>query len=222
MLFRSHQHHDGTGATGATHAQVGAEIDEVAAQPFAGGVVAHLGDETSRMASTARSLHHVRSAATAPVDDPGVGVAGVVHRTEHVHHDVFEEVAHTAEHEVGVGIPVRRHGADHTLVAMSDHSVKQQMQTALTAAMKARDEIALSALRQALSAMAVAETSGSEQVVLSDEQALAVIAVEVRKHHETADAFVTAGRPEKTEREDRKSTRLNSSHIPLSRMPSSA
>jgi uncharacterized protein YqeY len=84
---------------------------------------------------------------------------------------------------------------------MSEHSVKQRMQTALTAAMKARDEIALSALRQALSAMAVAETSGDEQVVLSDEQALAVIAVEVRKHHETADAFVTAGRPEKTERE---------------------
>jgi uncharacterized protein YqeY len=30
---------------------------------------------------------------------------------------------------------------------------------------------------------------------------VAVLAVEVRKHHETADAFVTAGRPEKTARE---------------------
>lgn len=74
------------------------------------------------------------------------------------------------------------------------------MQSALTAAMKARDEVALSALRQALSAMAVAETAGSEQVVLSDEQVLAVLAVEVRKHHETADAFVTAGRPDRVER----------------------
>lgn len=83
---------------------------------------------------------------------------------------------------------------------MSD-SIKDQLQAALTTAMKARDEVALSALRQALSAIAVAETSGSEQVVLSDEQVLAVLAVEVRKHHETADAFVTAGRPEKTERE---------------------
>jgi hypothetical protein len=83
---------------------------------------------------------------------------------------------------------------------MSDSSVKQQMQAALTAAMKARDEVALSALRQALSAMAVAETAGTEQVVLSDEQVLAVLAVEVRKHHETADAFVTAGRPERVER----------------------
>jgi hypothetical protein len=80
-------------------------------------------------------------------------------------------------------------------------SVKQRMQTALTAAMKARDEVALSALRQALSAMAVAETAGSEHVVLTEEQALAVLAVEVRKHHETADAFVIAGRPEKVERE---------------------
>ena len=83
---------------------------------------------------------------------------------------------------------------------MSD-SVKTRMQTALTAAMKARDEVALSSLRQALAAISVAETAGSEQVVLDDAQVLAVVAVEVRKHHETADAFVTAGRPEKVERE---------------------
>jgi uncharacterized protein YqeY len=80
-------------------------------------------------------------------------------------------------------------------------SVKQRMQTALTAAMKARDEVVLSALRQALSEVAVAETAGSEVVVLSDDAVLAVLAAEVRKHHETADAFVTAGRPEKVERE---------------------
>ena len=35
---------------------------------------------------------------------------------------------------------------------------------------------------------------------LSDEQVLAVVAVEVRKHHETADAFVTAGRPQQAAR----------------------
>ena len=80
-------------------------------------------------------------------------------------------------------------------------SVKEQMQQALTAAMKARDEVAPSSLRQALAAISVAETAGSEQVVLDDAQVLAVVAVEVRKHHETADAFVTAGRPEKVERE---------------------
>ena len=84
---------------------------------------------------------------------------------------------------------------------MSDSTVKQQLQSALTSAMKARDEVALSALRQALSAISVAETAGSEQVELSVEQTLAVLAVEVRKHHESADAFVTAGRSERVERE---------------------
>jgi hypothetical protein len=82
---------------------------------------------------------------------------------------------------------------------MSD-SIKEQLHTALTAAMKARDELTLSALRQALSAIAVAETAGDEAVVLTDEQVIAELATEVRKHHETADAFVTAGRPERAER----------------------
>lgn len=79
-------------------------------------------------------------------------------------------------------------------------TIKTQLQSALTVAMKARDELALSSLRQALSAISVAETAGDEVAVLTDEQVLAIIAIEVRKHHETADAFVTAGRPEKVER----------------------
>ena len=79
-------------------------------------------------------------------------------------------------------------------------SVKADLHSALTAAMKARDEVALSALRQALSAISVAETAGDEFVELTDAQVLAVLAVEVRKHHETADAFQTAGRPERVER----------------------
>ena len=82
----------------------------------------------------------------------------------------------------------------------SNDGLKAQLHAALTAAMKARDEVALSALRQALSALAVAETAGDEVAVLSDEQVIAVLVVEVRKHHETADAFVTAGRPDKVER----------------------
>ena len=83
---------------------------------------------------------------------------------------------------------------------MSEQSIKDRMKEALTVAMKARDEVTLSALRLALSAIAVAETAGDEVVTLSDEQVLAILAVEVRKHHETADAFVTAGRPEKVDR----------------------
>lgn len=83
---------------------------------------------------------------------------------------------------------------------MDDNSLKGQLQAALTAGMKARDEVALSALRQALSAIAVAETAGDEVAVLTDEQVIAVLVVEVRKHHETADAFVTAGRADRVER----------------------
>jgi len=83
----------------------------------------------------------------------------------------------------------------------STESVKQRMQAALTAAMRARDEVSMSALRQALAEVAVAETAGAELVVLADDAVLAVLAMEVRKHHETADAFVTAGRPEKVDRE---------------------
>jgi uncharacterized protein len=80
-------------------------------------------------------------------------------------------------------------------------SVKEQMQQALTTAMKARDERALSSLRQALSAISVAETAGDEVTVLSDDQVLQVLSVEVRKHHEAADAFAGAGRADRAEAE---------------------
>ena len=83
---------------------------------------------------------------------------------------------------------------------MDEDSLKSQLQAALTAGMKARDEVALSALRQALSAIAVAETAGDEVAVLSDQQVIAVLVVEVRKHHETADAFDTAGRADRVDR----------------------
>jgi uncharacterized protein YqeY len=79
-------------------------------------------------------------------------------------------------------------------------SVKSELQAALTTAMKARNTVSLSALRQALSAITVAETAGDEVVELGDAQVLAVLAVEVRKHHESGDAFATAGRPDQVER----------------------
>lgn len=79
-------------------------------------------------------------------------------------------------------------------------SVKLQLREALDAAMRARDDVALSSIRQALTSIAVEETAGDEQVVLTDAQVLKVLATEVRKHHETADAFVTAGRPDRVER----------------------
>jgi len=82
---------------------------------------------------------------------------------------------------------------------MTDHTLKEQLRHALTAAMKSRDEVSLAALRQVLSEVAVVETAGDEVAVLSDAQITAVIASEVRKHHETADAFAAAGRAEQAD-----------------------
>ena len=80
-------------------------------------------------------------------------------------------------------------------------SAKPERNACLRTARQGRDEITLSSLRLALGAISVAETAGDESIELSDAQVLAILAVEVRKHHETADAFVTAGRPERVERE---------------------
>lgn len=79
--------------------------------------------------------------------------------------------------------------------------LKSQLKSDLTEAMKARDDVRLAAIRLALSAIAVAETAGDESVELTDAQVQAVLAVEARKHHETADAFRTAGRADRVERE---------------------
>lgn len=80
-------------------------------------------------------------------------------------------------------------------------TIKDDLKAALTTAMKARDHVALSALRQALSAISVVETAGAEVVELTDDQVLAVLAVEVRQHHETADAFHAAGRADRVDGE---------------------
>jgi uncharacterized protein YqeY len=79
--------------------------------------------------------------------------------------------------------------------------LKSRLKSDLTEAMRARDDVRLAAIRLALSAIAVAETAGDESVELTDAEVQAVLATEARKHHETADAFRTAGRPDRTERE---------------------
>jgi uncharacterized protein YqeY len=76
-------------------------------------------------------------------------------------------------------------------------SLKDRLREDLTAAMKRRDDVEMSALRMALTAISVAETAGDNAVVLSDEAVQAVLAVEVRKHAEAAEAFGVAGRPDR-------------------------
>ena len=80
-------------------------------------------------------------------------------------------------------------------------TLKDRLNEDMRAAMKARDEITLSTLRMALSAVRTAEVSGSEARELSDEQVLAVLNKEAKKRRESATAFADAGRAEQAAKE---------------------
>ena len=60
-----------------------------------------------------------------------------------------------------------------------------QIQTDLTAAMKARDELRLSVLRMALAAIKEAKVSGDEVRDLSDEEVVALLAKEAKRREVT-------------------------------------
>ncbi|MDQ3716966.1 MAG: GatB/YqeY domain-containing protein [Actinomycetota bacterium] len=80
-------------------------------------------------------------------------------------------------------------------------TLKEQLRSDLTAAMKARDELTRATLRMALAAVQTAEVSGTQARDLADEEVLAVIGREVKKRHESADTYQAAGRPELADRE---------------------
>ena len=75
-------------------------------------------------------------------------------------------------------------------------TLKDQLRTDLTAAMKARDELVKATLRMTLTAIGNAEVAGSEARELADEEIVAVIAKEAKKRVEAAEAFAAAGRDE--------------------------
>ena len=76
-----------------------------------------------------------------------------------------------------------------------------QLRTDLTAAMKRRDDVATSALRMALAAMQAASVAGKEAKELSDDDVLKVLAKEVKRREEAAEAFRSADRPDRADRE---------------------
>ena len=80
-------------------------------------------------------------------------------------------------------------------------ALKDRLQTDLTTAMKARDELRLATLRMALTAIKNAEVSGGEAREIDDEEVLAVVRRETKKRRESAEAYDAAGRPELAERE---------------------
>lgn len=67
----------------------------------------------------------------------------------------------------------------------------------MTAAMKAKDRVALSTLRSVIAAVQEAEVAGSEATTLDDAGVEKVIAAQAKRRVEAAEAFEAGGRAEK-------------------------
>ena len=75
-------------------------------------------------------------------------------------------------------------------------TIKDQLRTDMTAAMKAKDTTTLRTLRMVIAAIGAAEVAGDARAELDDDQVLAVLAAEAKKRVEAADAFAGGGRDE--------------------------
>jgi hypothetical protein len=76
-----------------------------------------------------------------------------------------------------------------------------QIQTDLTAAMKARDDLKVSVLRMALAAIKEAKVAGDEIRELTDEDVVALLTKEAKRRDEAAEAFAAGGRDESAAKE---------------------
>ena len=84
---------------------------------------------------------------------------------------------------------------------MTDMTLKEQLRSDLTTAIKARDSLRSSTLRMVLSAVTNAEVAGKQQRELTDEDVLGVLTSESKKRREAAEAFADAGREEQAAKE---------------------
>ncbi len=80
-------------------------------------------------------------------------------------------------------------------------TLKDQLKSDLTTAIKARDEVTSATIRMALTAITNEEVSGKESRVLSDDDVLTVLGREAKKRRESAEAYDAASRPELADRE---------------------
>ena len=80
-------------------------------------------------------------------------------------------------------------------------TLKEQLRSDLTTAMKARDEIRSSTLRMVLTAITNAEVAGKEQRELSDDDIITVLSAEAKKRREASAAFAEGGRAESAAKE---------------------
>ncbi|MBR7826127.1 GatB/YqeY domain-containing protein [Actinospica sp. MGRD01-02] len=81
-------------------------------------------------------------------------------------------------------------------------TLKAQLRSDLTSAMKARDELRSATIRMALTAITNEEVAGKAARELSEDEVLKVLTREVKKRKEAAEAFAGAGRAEQAAREE--------------------
>jgi uncharacterized protein len=80
-------------------------------------------------------------------------------------------------------------------------ALKEKLETDLSVAMKARDEVRTRTLRMALTAVKNEEVAGKQSRELSDDDVIKVLTREAKKRREAAEAYAGAGRVEQAERE---------------------
>jgi uncharacterized protein YqeY len=80
-------------------------------------------------------------------------------------------------------------------------ALKDRLQSDLTTAIKARDEVTSATVRMVLTAITNEEVSGKQSRELSDDDVLTVLGREAKKRREAAEAYESASRPELAERE---------------------
>lgn len=79
--------------------------------------------------------------------------------------------------------------------------LKGRLQSDLTDAMRAKDELRMATLRMALAAISNEEVAGASARTLSDDEVVSVLAKEAKKRREAATAYDDASRPELADRE---------------------
>jgi len=81
-------------------------------------------------------------------------------------------------------------------------SLKEQIQSDLTDAMRNKDSVTTATLRMVITAITNEEVSGKEVRVLSDQDVITVLTREAKKRREASSAYIEANRPELAAKED--------------------
>ena len=80
-------------------------------------------------------------------------------------------------------------------------TIKEQLQSDLTEAIRSRNEIVSGTIRMVLTSIRNEEVSGKEERTLADAEIITVLTREAKKRREAAEAFADAGRADKAELE---------------------